>query len=177
MILLFGYVVFIWFNLLLVFIQPDCSPFRDTISGYANGEFGILLNVALVSFRVANIYLAKIMNEKSRFEKINKILFFSSGIFIIISGIFNTDKYGEDTVSGIVHSLFSGLAFLVFILSNCLYSLIRKHILFKISSFGLVCNLIGLYLADSGQVGLWERIFVFYIIINNVFILIDSTQR
>jgi hypothetical protein len=103
--------------IILIFLRPDIQPYSNTISEWAIGKFGWLMQVAF--FCSALSYLFLFLSIKSyvhgRWGKIGLILLFICFIGTIGVGAFVTDPYPPDftIATTFIHTISGTLAMLL----------------------------------------------------------------
>jgi Protein of unknown function (DUF998) len=168
--------MFIVLNLIVTYLKPEFSIFNNTISEFAIGQFGIILNIALFCLGVANIATSRVLvqslNQQKGGKRVTRIVLIS-GIFTILASLFNSDLGISNGVSwhGAVHGIFSILAFLHFVFAGICIALFSKFWdkwksirPWLIIASVLSIILLGFLFLPQGLWGIGERVFVLYIV-------------
>ena len=129
-----GPAVMVTADIVTIVLNPNVSPVKQSISGFAIGPYGWLEKIGIVmvalSFGLISINLLIIKNKKElRLFKFVGVLFMIVAIGFLMISIFNTNVFGTIiNFQGLVHQLASVAVSIVFYVS-CLitmYLLINK---------------------------------------------------
>jgi len=150
---------------------PKYSSLKDTISTLGTKKspvkkqlayWLIILGILLLTFSIGHMFVFLIYTWKEILYILGIIIF---GVGCILSGIFEEiPKGSEETLSGKIHGISSGLGFLFLIFNSLWMFFIAENIELKI--FNICCFILGfltfiIFLVSNkrdGLTGLWQRI-------------------
>lgn len=100
---------------------PDFDPVSRFMSEYAVGEYGYLMQVALVALGVgvlALTYAFHLASDHTRWSRLVVLMLTVCGVGIVIAGVFRTDLQGEPmSISGLIHSVSVSIGFLAYVVA------------------------------------------------------------
>lgn len=145
-----GFTVFLSVLFVMHFIHPEFTFLDHFMSEYAHGEYGWLLNFAIIGNLIGSIALiiAVYHAYPSPYRSTVSLVFYGIATLAILTNFFPIDPTGKSiTVSGYIHNLggfFGGIAGLVFFLIHSI----------RLRSFGVLRGFyrILLYLAILGPI-------------------------
>ena len=129
-----GFIVFVLVLFLMHFIHPEFTFSDHFVSEYVLGEYGWLLNFAIIGNLIGSIafLIAVYRAYPPPYRSIVSLIFYGIAALAILTNFFPIDPSGRSiTVSGYIHNLggfFGGLAGVVFFLIHSL----------RLRSFGLL---------------------------------------
>jgi len=129
-----GFIVFLSVLFVMHFIHPEFTFSDHFMSEYANGEYGWILNFAIIGNLIGSIAFIFAIYKAYRppYRSNISLVFYGIATFAILTNFFPIDPTGKSiTVSGYIHNLggfFGGIAGIVFFLIHS----IRLH------SFGVL---------------------------------------
>jgi len=102
-----GISLFFILVVLLHFMEAEFSPVSRSVSEYALGDYGYLMNIAFFLLGVGNGALALGLNRRNNpGHRIPSVLLATATTMVVIAGVFNVDRStGEapTTILGLVH--------------------------------------------------------------------------
>ena len=129
--ILLGYVFFGTANILLHFLRPDLTLLQTTISDFANGPYGWLMQLALVVLGVASLLLTICLSKillPGKLKNTALTFFLIMNLSTITVGIFKVDAAGADTsLSGTIHLISAFLCFTAFLVGSIAFSFYIRH--------------------------------------------------
>jgi hypothetical protein len=100
----------------LIWLRPDLPPYSTTISEWAIGRYGVLMQFAFLCSALCYLclFLALVKNMKGRWSVVGLSLLFISFMGTIGVGVFITDPYPPDftLTTTVIHTVSGGLGML-----------------------------------------------------------------
>lgn len=173
-----GFSVFVGIIILLHFIQPEFNPSRQFMSEYTFGDYGWLLNIAIIGNLIGSIALTLAVYHAYPPPHRSWICIICLGITTIsvLTNFFPTDPHGKAiTAAGYIHNLGAFFGTLAVLMVMFVFSIRLKrsgllqgfyHILIVLAILAPIFFAIMLFAFDriSGIVGIAQRIYALLIL-------------
>lgn len=127
-------ILYVFLLLVLHLIEPEFNPTWRFISEYSLGQFGLVMNLVLLSYSISIICLGLAIFSQVRtvLGYIGLLLLAISAVGILTAGLFNTDpittEQANATFSGQMHILGATLDFSPFAMLLLAFSLGRNQV-------------------------------------------------
>ncbi len=173
-------------------LSSDGSVIKNSLSNYAAGEYGYIVSTVFYLFALVNVTIGILFfHFKNKKVKLGSLLFFLSGIFIVMLTVFHVDGNGLiETYNEYIHVISASLLFLTYpalILINGLqfktkplkiYSIISFIIVALLTIAGIIFTLNNLTtgLLETTLLGISEKVGVLIIVVWMIVLLLSRNK-